>query len=208
MLKIWGRATSANVMKVLWCCTEIDEPYERVDIGGPFGGNDKAEYLTMNPNGRVPTVEDRGNVIWESNTIVRYLCDTRGAEEIYPRDPARRTEVERWMDWQLAHLGAAVTPLFMGYVRTQPDKRNPTALEAARKAAIPTWEIVENWLAHQGTTYLAGNDFTIGDIPVAIFARRWFAFPIERPKMPRLEAWFDKVKARPGYVTHIAPPMA
>ena len=207
MLKIWGRASSANVMKVLWVCDEIGEKYERIDWAGPYGGNDDPKYRAMNPSGRVPTIEDNGNVIWESNTIVRYLCDTRHANALYPTDPAKRTEVERWMDWQLAHLGGAVTPLFMGYVRTPPEKRNAAALEKARLEAIPTVRIIEDWFAHQGTQYLAGNAFTIADIPVSIFIRRWLAFPIERPAMPKLEAWYDRVKTRPGFVAHVAVPM-
>ena len=84
----------------------------------------------------------------------------------------------------------------------------PAALEKARKEGIPIWQIVEDWLEHQNWDYLAGNDFTIGDIPVAIFARRWFALPIERPAMPRLEAWYDRVKPRPGFIEHIAGPMS
>jgi len=208
VLKIWGRASSANVMKVLWCCTELDEPYERYDVGGPYGGNDDPKYRAMNPNGRVPTIDDNGTIVWESNTVVRYLCATRRAETLYPADPARRTFVERWMDWQLGHGGPATTPLFMGYVRTPPEKRNAAALEQARKDAVPVWQIVETWLEHQNWAYLAGNDFTIGDIPVAIFARRWFGMPIERPPMKRLEAWYDRVKARPGFVAHVAVPMS
>jgi glutathione S-transferase len=207
VLKIWGRTSSANVMKVLWCLTELGERYERLDVGGEFGGNNTADYRAMNPNSRVPTVEENGVIMWESNTIVRYICQTRKAEKLYPSDPGKRTFVERWMDWQLAHCGPAVTPLFWGYIRTPPEKRDPAMLEKARKDCIPVWQIAEDWLAHQNWPYLAGSDFTIGDIPVAIFARRWFGFDIERPKMPKLEAWYDRVKVRPGFIEHIAGPM-
>ncbi len=112
------------------------------------------------------------------------------------------------MDWQLAHLGGAVTPLFMGYIRTPEEKRNPAALEKARKDAIPVVQVIEDLLAHQGSKFLAGDALTIGDIPVAIFIRRWFAFPIERPPMPLLEAWYDRVKSRPGFIEHVAVPMS
>jgi glutathione S-transferase len=207
VLKIWGRTSSANVMKVLWCCTELGEKYERYDVGGAFGGNDKPDYRAMNPNGRVPTIDDNGTIVWESNSCMRYLCATRRAEKLYPSDPARRSFVERWMDWQLGHGGPATTPLFFGYIRTPPEKRDAAALERARQEAIPVWRIVEDWLAHQDWNYLAGNEFTIGDIPVAIFARRWFGLPYERPPMKRLEAWYDRVKTRPGFIEHIAVPM-
>jgi glutathione S-transferase len=96
MLKIWGRASSSNVQKVLWCCAELDLPFERIDLGGPFGGNRDPEYLQLNPNGLVPTVKDGDLIMWESNTICRYLASTRNGERLYPRDPAARTHVERW----------------------------------------------------------------------------------------------------------------
>ena len=125
MLKIWGRATSSNVQKVLWCCAELGIEFERVDVGGPFGGNRDPEYLAMNPNGLVPTVKDGDLVMWESNTICRYLAATRNGEHLYPRDPAARTHVERWMDWQLAVIGAPMGQLLFGLVRSTPETRDP-----------------------------------------------------------------------------------
>ncbi len=208
MLKIWGRTSSSNVMKVLWLCTEIGERYERVDWGGQFGGNDDPAYRAMNPNGRVPTIDDNGVVIWESNTILRYLCTTRGADALYPKDPARRSFVERWMDWQLANSGGALTALFFGLIRTAPEKRNAAAIEAARQEAIGIWQIAETWLARQKTPYLGGAEFSIGDIPVGIHARRWFGFPIERPDLPYLKAWYDRIAVRPGFAAHVAGPMS
>jgi glutathione S-transferase len=120
MLKIWGRATSSNVQKVLWCCAELDLEFERVDVGGPFGGNRDPEYLAMNPNGLVPTVKDGDLVMWESNTICRYLATVHNGERLYPRDPAARTHVERWMDWQLAVIAPPMGQLLFGLVRSAP----------------------------------------------------------------------------------------
>src|SRR5262249_24934777 len=111
MLKIWGRANSSNVQKVLWTCEEIGIAFERIDAGGAFGKTKEAAYLALNPNGLVPTIEDGKTVLWESNTIMRYLATTRGATRLYPTDPVERAFVERWMDWQLASLGPPMTPL-------------------------------------------------------------------------------------------------
>src|SRR6185312_485743 len=127
MLKIWGRTTSSNVQKVLWTCAELDIRFERVDWGGPFGGNKDPAYLAMNPNGLVPTVEDDGLIIWESNTITRYLCVTRGGAHLHPPDPAQRTRVERWMDWQLQSLAAPLSALLFGYYRLPAEQRDPVA---------------------------------------------------------------------------------
>jgi glutathione S-transferase len=188
MLKIWGRASSSNVQKVLWCCAELDIPFDRVDHGGPFGGNRDPEYLRLNPNGLVPTVIDGDLVMWESNTICRYLAATRGGERIYPPDPAARTHVERWMDWQLSVVGGPMGQLLFGLVRSTPETRDPAAIEAARRRALTAWMIV---------------DEAVAEIVLGTQIYRWFTFPIERPELPKLRGWYDRMRERPGFKQHI-----
>jgi glutathione S-transferase len=204
MLKIWGRASSSNVQKVLWCCAELDIPFERVDLGGPFGGNRDPEYLRMNPNGLVPTVKDGELVMWESNTICRYLAATRGGERLYPKDPAARTHVERWMDWQLAVVAPPMSQLLFGLVRTKPEARDPAAIEAARRRALAAWEIIDD--AVKDRPYLAGAALSLAEIVLGTQIYRWFAFPIERPELANLRLWYDRLRARPGFRTHIETP--
>lgn len=203
MLKIWGRANSINVQKVLWIADEIGIPYERVDIGGPFGGNREPAYLKLNPNGLVPTIEDDGFTLWESNSIVRYLAATRNSP-LLPADPKARAEAERWMDWQLTSL-PGMTTLFWGLVRTPPEKRDPKALEEARVQTAERWQIVDRHLANR--SYLTGDGFTVGDIPVGAMAYRWLNLPIERPKLAHLDAWYGRLTKRPPYQRHVMPPM-
>ncbi len=119
MIKIWGRNTSANVQKVMWAIAEIGLPHERIDIGGPFGKNREPAYLAMNPNGLVPTLEEAdGFLLWESNAIVRYLAAKHRAGVLEPADPHARARANAWMDWQLSVIGPAITPCFIGLVRT------------------------------------------------------------------------------------------
>jgi len=201
MLKIWGRATSSNVQKVLWCCAELDLEFERVDVGGPFGGNRDPEYLSMNPNGLVPTVKDGDLVMWESNTICRYLAATRNGEHLYPRDPAARTHVERWMDWQLAVIGPPMGQLLFGLVRSTPETRDPAAIEGARRRAAAAWTIIDDEVRDR--PYLAGDHLSLAEIVLGTQIYRWFAFPIERPELPNLRAWHDRMHQRPGFKKHI-----
>ena len=201
MLKIWGRATSSNVQKVLWCCTELGLEFERVDVGGPFGGNRDPEYLAMNPNGLVPTVKDGDLVMWESNTICRYLAATRNGEHLYPRDPAARTHVERWMDWQLAVIAPPMGQLLFGLVRSTPETRDPSAIEAARRRAAAAWTILDDEVKDQ--PYLAGDQLSLAEIVLGTLIYRWFAFPIERPELPNLRAWHDRMHQRPGFKKYI-----
>ena len=206
MLKIWGRTTSSNVQKVLWCCAELDLPFERIDIGGPFGGNQDPEYLKLNPNGLVPTVKDGELIMWESNTICRYLASTRsGGERIYPRDPAARTHVERWMDWQLAVVGPPMGQLLFGLVRSTPETRDQSAIEAARRRALAAWAIVDDELAEK--SYLGGDALSLAEIVLGTQIYRWFTFPIERPELGNLRRWYGRMRERPGFKTHIEIPI-
>jgi glutathione S-transferase len=179
MLKIWGRTTSSNVQKVLWCCAELGIEYERVDLGGPFGGNRDPEYLAINPNGRVPTIKDDSLILWESNTICRYLAATRHGERLYPSEPGARANVERWMDWQLATSGPPMAALLGMLIRARPEQRDQAAIEAARRQALAAWTIVEDELADR--PYLAGPELTLAEIALGTMVYRWHAFPIERP---------------------------
>ena len=123
-LTIWGRANSVNVQKVLWCLRELDLGYDRIDAGMQFGKNNEAEYLAMNPNGRVPTLIDGDFVLWESNSVMRYLCMAHGRNSpIYPQAPRQRAAVDRWLDWTLSTLQPVDRPVFWALVRTPPDKR-------------------------------------------------------------------------------------
>jgi glutathione S-transferase len=205
-IRIWGRGSSLNVQKVLWCCVELGIEFERIDWGGTFGGNDDPDYRALNPNGRVPTIQDGERVVWESNTILRYLCATRGGVRLHAAEPLRRSDVERWMDWQLASLNPSMTALLIGHYRTPPDKRDGAALETARKQALEQWTIVERWL--DGRDYLAGAEFTLADIGNGILAHRWFAYPIERPDLPRVSAYYRRVSSRPGFHAHVAGPVS
>ena len=204
MVRIWGRTNSSNVQKVLWAADEVGAKYERIDAGGAFGVVKEPKYLAMNPNALVPTIEDGDLVLWESNTIVRYLAAKYGKSTLWIEDPGKRALAEKWMDWGFT-LGGPNGPLFWGYVRTPPDKRDPAALEAARVKAIELWTIVENQLASQ--PYIAGKDFSIGDIGLGVFVHRWHQFPIERGNLPNLAGYYERLKARPAYARHVALPL-
>ena len=205
MLKIWGRQSSSNVQKVLWCCDELGIPFERVDLGGRFGGNDDPKYRALNPNGLVPTINDNGFILWESNAITRYLARKYGKGALLPQDPAAAATAERWMDWQLSHLNPAMVPIFFGYIRTPPEKRDMAAIEAARKRAIELWRMVEAQLA--GNLYLNGKELSLGDFGVGIWAYRWFTMPIERPDLPNFAAWYKRLSARKPYQSDVMIPL-
>lgn len=203
MLKIWGRASSSNVMKVLWVCEELGIPHERIDAGGDFGGTREAGYLAMNPNAKVPTiVEPDGFTLFESNSICRYLVATRApGHALHPSEPRARALVERWMDWQLAHLGPPMTALFIGLIRTPEARRDGKAIATARDEAEQLWGMVDSAVAGGG--FVAGPEPTLADVALGPQIHRWLSLPIARPSMPALEAWYGRLRQRPGYLTHM-----
>ncbi|OCK59335.1 glutathione S-transferase [Bradyrhizobium sp. LMTR 3] len=214
-LTIWGRANSVNVQKVLWCLAELDLAYERIDAGMQFGKNNEAAYLAMNPNGRVPTLVDGDYVLWESNSVMRYLCmaygqgSEQGSERgspIYPSQPKARAGVDRWLDWTLSTLQPVDRPVFWALVRTPIERRDMVAIQKDVDAEAVVWRVVEAHLATR--RFIEGDQFTIADIALGAFARRWFGVEgVTKPKLPNLERWFSQLAVRPGFTQFIAPPM-
>ncbi len=205
-MKIWGRSNSINVQKVLWCCAELDIPFHRVDVGGPFGGNRDPEYLRLNPNGLVPTISDDGFVLWEANAIVRYLAAKHGMGTLCPEDLAERADADRWMDWQMGTLWANFRPAFIGLVRTSPDDRDEARIEAAINKTAENWSMLDAYLS--GRNYVTGPSFTMADVPLGATAYRWFNLDIERPSLLNLEAWYERLCKRSPYKTSVMLPLS
>ncbi len=205
MLKIWGRKNSINVQKVLWTCAEVDLPFERIDAGGAFGVTKDPAYLTINPNGLVPTIEDDGFILWESNACVRYLAAKHCSGGLCPKDLRQRADAERWMDWQLTTILPAQTPIFWGLVRTPPEKRDISAIEAARVRLAAAMAILDRQLEQR--EFICGPSLTIADIPLGCTTYRWYALDIERPELPHVRRWYEQLTNRPGFKTHVMQPL-
>jgi len=206
MLKIWGRTNSVNVKKVLWCADELGVNYERVDAGLQFGVVNEPWYRKMNPNGLVPTIDDAGLVLWESNTIVRYLAAKHGSGTLWPAHPGERAAAEKWMDWVISTLSGPYRDVFWGLVRTPPEKRNAEQIEAGKRKCVELFAMADAALA--GRRFIGGDRLTIGDIPLGCFAYGWYAMPVERPAMPNLDAWYARLGERPAYRKHVMLPLS
>jgi glutathione S-transferase len=204
MLKIWGRTNSVNVKKALWAAEELGLKYERIDAGMQHGVTKTPEYMRMNPNSLVPTIEDDGFVLWESHTIVRYLCAKHAAGTLWPADPKARADGERWMDWAFT-FQAAMRDVFWGLIRTPPEKRDAKAIEAGRQKSAALLAVPERTLSER--PYLGGAGFTMADIPLGCEVQRWMRVPIERPGFPAVEAWFERLRARPAFLNHVDLPL-
>ncbi|WP_295474477.1 glutathione S-transferase [uncultured Pseudomonas sp.] len=198
MLKIWGRKNSSNVRKALWMAEEVGVPYLTEDAGGAFGVVDEPEYRAKNPNGRVPMIEDGELVLWESNAIVRYLAARYAPDTpLYPADPVLRAQGDKWMDWTTSTLAGPFRPVFWGLLRTPPEKRDPEAIGQGIEVLNGLLALPDAALAEQ--PYLSGAEFGMGDVPLGCFAYAWFEMPIERAPLPHLQAWYERLKARPAF---------
>ncbi|WP_137392153.1 glutathione S-transferase family protein [Rhodoligotrophos defluvii] len=204
MLTVWGRANSINVQKVLWTIGELGLAHERVPLGGSFGGTADKSYLAMNPNGLVPTVRDGDAVLWESNAIVRYLAAKHDTGGLWPEDPLARARADRWMDWSATTLSPAMTPVFMATVRAPRGTARPAGFDAAAEKLASVFRMVEEGLSE--ADHIAGPRLTIGDIPIGASVARYMRMPIDRPTLPRTEAYYARLQERPAFRTHIMIP--
>jgi glutathione S-transferase len=200
MIRLLGRKTSGNVQKVLFLLEELDEPYKREDYGRQFGNTTTPDYLNLNPNAKVPTIQVDGLTIWESNTILRYLA-IRAGHRFYPAEPGKRTDVERWMDWLLASLN----PLYLYMFREakRPAAERPADFAAQEKEMAAQLTILDGALARH--TWLAGDEFTIADIAMGPIVKRCLGFAIDLPALSNLRSWQARIDARPAFQTATAP---
>ncbi|HEY5210027.1 MAG TPA: glutathione S-transferase family protein [Stellaceae bacterium] len=200
MLRILGRTTSSNVQKVLWTATTLGVPFEREDVGGRHGRNREADYLALNPNGLVPTVFDGDLVMWESNSVCRYLCNRYGPSAIYPAEPAKRVLVERWMDWQLSVMVPALVPLYFLLFRLPEAKRTPDAIVRLAQDTAAPFAILEARLADR--LYLEGDAPTLADIGNGIWAHRWFSMG-QGNRDSNVGRWLQRLSENDAFRQHV-----
>lgn len=215
MLKILGKASSINVRKVLWACAEMDVPYAREDWGAGFRSTDDPAFAALNPNRLVPVVVDGDFVLWESNTILRYLAAKHDRFDLLPRADAQhaplsqiqaRARVEQWIDWQATEFNTAWRYAFLALARRAPGFDDAAQIAASLKSWAAMLAIIDGQLQKTGG-HIAAREFTLADIPVGLGVHRWMMTPIEsaghaRPDFPRVSAYYDRLTARDGFIAH------
>jgi glutathione S-transferase len=192
MLRVLGKASSINVRKVLWACDEIGIDCTRADDG---------PELAQNPNGLVPVIVDGDFVLWESNSIIRYLANKWAAEALLPAEPQPRAEVDRWIDWQATEFNSAWRYAFSAIARRNPAFHDTSEIEASKKQWTRMAAILDGQLARTGG-HVAGAAFTLADIPIGLSVNRWFMTPFERPSFPHVEAYYERLSGRPAFLRH------
>jgi glutathione S-transferase len=205
MLRILGRLSSINVQKVVWCCDEIGLPYERVDMGGKFRGNDTPEFLAKNPTGLVPVIEEDGFVLPESNAIVRYLAAKHSPGTLWPEDLRERAQADRWMEWLATSFVPAQRDAFWQLIRTAPAERDAKVVEASRAKSEKCAATLDAQLAKR--RFLTGERFNAADIVVGCAVHRWYHLPLAREARPNLERYYREISSRPGARQVIAEPL-
>ena len=201
MLRVLGRSSSINVRKVLWLCDELGLDIEREDWGSGFRSTQEPEFLALNPNGLVPVLRDGDLVLWESNTICRYLAARQKRHDLLPAAAAERAKVEQWMDWQATELNSSWRSAFMGLVRQHPAHTDPAAIEAGVAQWNRHMAILESQLQRSGG-FAAGPAFTLADIVLGLSTHRWYATPMKRPPLPAVADYYRRLSDRPGFRAH------
>jgi glutathione S-transferase len=201
MLQILGRSSSINVRKVLWLCTELGLPYEQQMWGTGFQSTQAPEFLALNPNALVPVIRDGDFVLWESNTICRYLAGKHRRTDLLPDEPAARARVEQWMDWMATELNTAWRHAFMGLVRKSAAFADPAGIEASVASWNRHMALLDAQLQRSGA-YAVGPGFTLADIVLGLATHRWFSTPMQRPSLPAVEAYYERLSEREGFRLH------
>jgi len=205
-LHIWGRLNSINVQKVLWLCEDLKIPFDRTDAGMQFGVNKTQSFLQLNPNGLVPVIQDNELVLWESHAILRYLSKKHDiTDNFYPKSAHQSAKIDQWLDWYNTTAWPVMRPLFWGFIRTKPEERNLAELEKTRVQMSSILNILDYQL--KSSTWVAGDHFTVADVPLALIAFRWFNLPIEREAYQHLSRWFKQIELRPGYIKYASAPL-
>ena len=199
MLKVYGRANSINVRKVLWMLGELGLPYEREDWGRGFRPTADPVFRKINPVGVVPVIDDESFRLRESNTIVRYLADKHGRADLYPKDPKQRATVESWMDWASTELAGGMRPVFHALVVKNPAYAG--MVESAAKEWGAQMQVLDDYLATSGP-FVMGQAFTVGDIPVGLVVNRWYSIDFQKPEFKAVAAYYDRLAERPPYRAH------
>ena len=197
MLTVWGRNNSTNVKQVLWCLEELGISYQRIDVGGQYGKLNDPLYRSMNPNGLIPCLQDDDFILWESNTIVRYLAAQYGDGTLYLPDARLRASAEKWMDWATSSMAEPFKAVFIGLVRTPPEQQDKVKIAQGMTQLNTLMAIADQALEKQA--YLSGDKFGIGDIPLGCLAYAWFNLSIERPPLPNVERWYHSVSQRAAF---------
>jgi glutathione S-transferase len=204
MLKIYGRANSINVRKVLWFADEIGLPYTREDWGRGFRPTSEPEFVRLSPFGVVPVIDDDGFILRESNTIVRYLASKHGRNDLYATDLRQRALTECWMDWANTDAALAMRPVFLGLAVKMPGFTDPKSIETNLAGWSVQMRLLDQHLA-TGGPYVVGASFTIGDIPVGLVVNRWMNVAFDKSKLPALEAYYERLRQRPACRAHTGP---
>jgi len=201
MLRILGKASSINVRKVLWTCAELGIAFKREDWGSGFQSTHTPGFTALNPNAMVPVIKDGDFVLWESNSILRYLANQYHGQHLYPAEPRVRARVDQWMDWQATDLNKSWTYPFLSLVRHSPDHQDPEALAAACRQWTTNLQILDRQLESTGA-YVSGQDFSLADIAIGLSVNRWFETPLEHPDFAAVRAYYERLTEREGFVIH------
>lgn len=199
MIKILGRADSINVRKVLWLCDELNIAYEREDWGRGFQSPQAPEFVKLNPNATIPVIIDGDFVLWQSNSIIRYLSNAYAGQNLYPVDAKQRAIIDQWIDWQGIELNNSWTYALMNLLRHSPDHQDPKLVEKSIQAWSKMMKIVEQQLEKTGA-YITGEHFSLADIVIGLSVQRWYLTPFDKPDYPQVKRYYELLSQREAYL--------
>ena len=204
MLEVWGRKNANQVIQILWTLSELGVEYKRHSIGTESGDLETKEYKSLNPNSKIPTIRDNGFVLWESHAVIRYLAKQYGTGSLYPDDPQKAALSDQWMTWSSDSFMGTFFPVFWQLVRTEEKDRDYRKVVEMAQHSAKILKVLDDHLVMND--FVVGDQFTFGDIPLGVLIHKYFVLDIERPSLPGVEAWYERLKERPAFKEHAMQP--
>ena len=204
MLEVWGRKNANQVIQILWTLSELGVEYKRHSIGTESGDLETKEYKSLNPNSKIPTNRDNGFVLWEAHAVIRYLAQQYGTGSLYPDDPQKAALSDQWMTWSTDSFMGTFFPVFWQLVRTEEKDRDYRKVVEMAQHSAKILKVLDDHLVMND--FVVGDQFTFGDIPLGVLIHKYFVLDIERPSLPGVEAWYERLKERPAFKAHAMQP--
>ena len=201
MLTVYGRKSSSSVQLVMWAIDELEIDHNRLDYGHGYASTETEAYLAKNPMGRIPVIEDASLTMFESAAILRYLGATYGDNDFWPRAPEKRGPLDTWAEWGKNTFTEAVLDIFVYDVRLSPKTRDPVILERAIEKLSPLARIFDTRVKNK--TWIGGEVFTFADVACGHILYRYFNLAWERPDLPALASYYERLQQRPAFRKHV-----
>ena len=195
MLTVYGRQSSANVQKVHWILAEGNIEFNSINIGGKYGGHTSQEFIKLNPNSTIPVLKDNDFIIYESNSIIRYISEKFNLFK--SENSKEKALINQWIDWSSLVFGLQCATYTAHNMLLPVEERNPSIASETKVKILKSFEILDNQLGKN--TFIINEKLSLADIPIGCWLHRCVILDLNFSQFKSLENWYKKLKESNAY---------